>query len=204
MKKHLFLLCFIIIAPFIAADIITLKDEQVFEGDVKSFDSYYVIIELPNGVEASIPWEEVRQIKHTTTPGSWLEQEYMSKEEVEVKTLVAPLSPDTARLKALYPGFITRGAGHFYAKDSDTGMSLLSAGVLSVILMAINAPQLLAPETEQNSGTIAKAVFYTGAGVFLFSWLYDVVFSGFAVENFNRDNTFLIQQEGKNEAGTGE
>ena len=187
-----------------SADVITLKDEQVFEGDVKSFDSYYVIIELPNGVEASIPWDEVRQIKHTTTAGSWLEQEYMSKEEVEVKTLVAPLSPDTARLKALYPGFITRGAGHFYAKKTDTGMSLLSAEVLSVILMAINAPQLFVPETNQNSGAIAKAVFYTGAGVFVLSWLYDIIFSGFAVEEFNRDNTFLIQKEGQNEAGTGE
>ena len=104
MKKHLFLLCFIIFAAVVCADVITLKDEQVFEGDVKSFDSYYVIIGLTNSAEVSLPWDEVRQIKHTTTPGSWLEQEYMSKDEVEVKTLVAPLSADTARLKAVYPG----------------------------------------------------------------------------------------------------
>lgn len=204
MKKHLFLLYFIIVAPFAVADIITLKDEQVFEGDVKSFDSYYVTILLPNGIEASIPWEEVRSIKHTTTPGSWLEQEYMTKEDVEVKTLVAPLSPDTARLKALYPGFITRGAGHFYAKDSNTGMSLLSIGVMSALLMAINVPQLMVPETEENSGTIARAIFYTGAGVFVLSWIYDIIFSGFSAEDFNRNNTFLLQQEGEREAGAGE
>jgi len=203
MKKLAALIVFFLLAAYpVFADVIMLKDEQVFEADVISFDSYYLEVKLTNGRQISIPWQEIKYIKHTTTASSWLEQEYMTPEEVEVTTLVAPLSPDIAFQKALFPGFITHGAGHFYAKENNTGMSLMSAEIVSVILMGIGVQQLLTPERESGDHNVPAVMFYTGAGAFLLSWAYDIIFSPDAVRRYNSSNTFILsEQADENSAG---
>jgi len=187
-------LVFFIFAAAATADIITLKDDQVFEADVKSFDSFYVVVELKNGKIVSIPWVEVRKVKHTTTASSWLEEEYMTPADADVKTLVTPLSPDIALQKALYPGIVLHGSGHFYAKDQGKGMSILSAEILSLIIMGISMGEMFSPVEEDQSFNVTRVVFFTGLGIFTLSWLYDIIFSPGAVDEHNRKNKFLSEE----------
>ncbi len=202
MKRIIWVVLILAAVTTLHADIIMLKDEQIFEAEVKGFDSYYVELVLSNGKEISIPWQEIKYIKHTTTPSSWLEQEYITQDEVEVGTLVSPLSPDVAFQKALFPGFITHGAGHFYAKDYNAGMSLMSAEIVSVILMGVGIQQLLTPEKESGDHNIPRIMLYTGTGAFLISWLYDIIFSPQVVKKYNSEHTFLLP-ETINENSTG-
>lgn len=196
MRKNIFLfLIFVFLYISINADIIILKDEQKFEADILNFDEYYLNLKLLNGKEISIPWIEVRNIKHTTTPSSWLEETHLTGEDTEVKTLVVPLSRETAFYKALFPGIIWHGSGHFYAKDSNTGFSLLSAEIVSVAIMGISINELLTPIKEGQTYNVSRIVFFTGLTLFIGSWLYDVIFSPGAVDKFNKENKFLSEEE---------
>jgi len=195
MKNYIFLFILFFLFSNIFADIIILKDEQKFEADVLNFDEYYLNVKLKNNKEISIPWNEVSFIKHTTTPSSWLEETHMSSDDVDVKTLVVPLSPDTAFYKSLFPGIVWHGAGHFYAKDSNTGFSLLSAEIVSLAIITMSVNELLTPIKEGQTYNVSRIVFYTGLTLFTGSWLYDIIFSRGAVEKFNRENKFLAEEE---------
>lgn len=197
MKNYIFLFILFFLFSNIFADIIILKDEQKFEADVLNFDEYFLNVKLKNNKEVSIPWNEVSLIKHTTTPSSWLEETHINSEDIEVKTLVVPLSPDTAFYKSLFPGIVWHGAGHFYAKDSNTGFSLLSAQIVSMVIIAMSVNELLTPVKEGQTYNVSRVVFYSGLTLFTGSWLYDVIFSRRAVEKFNSENKFLIE-EGNN------
>jgi hypothetical protein len=177
------------------ADQIVLKDEQSFEAEVKSFDSYYLVVELSNMKQVSIPWSEVRQVKHTTTASSWLEETYMNNDNVEVTSMITPLDGGKAFQKALFPGLIIHGSGHFYAKEQNTGFSLMSAEILSLVMMGISVNELLTPVAKDQSFNVSRAVFYTGLGMFSISWLWDVVFAPRAVSDYNESHSFLINEK---------
>ena len=185
----------------IYSDTIILKDEQTFEADVISFDSYYLIIKLPDNQEISIPWNEVKHIKHTTTAKNWMEDIYITSDDVTVSTLVAPLSTDIAFQKSIFPGLIIHGAGHFYAKDQDTGFMLLSMEIVSVLLMTISFSEIISPVEKDQSFNVTKVIFYSGLAVFGGSWLYDLIFSSGAVQRYNQENQdkFLIKENKNNE-----
>jgi hypothetical protein len=192
MKKFvLILLMTLVIAAAARADTITLKDDQEFAADVVSFDKFYLEVKLADGKDVSIPWAEVREVKHTTTPSNWLEETYITPEAVEVKTLIAPLSPSTAFFRALNPGILIHGSGHFYAKDTNMGMSLLSGEIVSLIVMGISLAEIMQPADNDESYTVSKVVMYCGVALFGGSWLYDLIFSGPAADRFNRENTFI-------------
>lgn len=174
------------------ADTVILKDEQRFEADVISFDSYYLTVQLPNGVQTNIPWGEVRYIKHTTTASSWLEEEYMSSDDAEVTSLITPLYKDDAFQKAIFPGLVLHGAGHFYGKDQNTGLSLMSAEIVSLIIMGMSVQQFFAPAEPGYDYGVTKAVFISGVTIFTLSWLWDIIFAPQAVEKFNSEHEFLI------------
>jgi len=186
-----------LVAALLCGDTITLKDEQVFEADVKGFDSYYLNVELTNGKTISIPWGEVRFIKHTTTASSWLEEEYMDAGDTDVTTLVAPLDPGVAFQKAVFPGIVMRGAGHFYAKDNNRGISLLSAEILSLIIMGMNAVDVLTHDENSQASGVTQAVFYGGLTIFVGSWLYDIIFAPGAAEEFNKNHEFYLDEPEK-------
>ncbi len=208
------------------ADRITLKDEQVFEADIINFDDYYVNVRLakpgqaetakPAGKETSepqkvknakieksrdeisIPWVEVRDIKHTTTPSNWLEETHLTPGDVDVNTLVVPLAEDTAFAKSIFPGVLIHGAGSLYAKDSNMGMSLLSSEIVGVIISAISAAQLVQPYDPNQNYSTTYILGATGAAMFTVSWLWDIIFCRGAVDKYNSEHKFLIN-EGDNE-----
>jgi hypothetical protein len=217
--KKLFAVTFICIvwtfSACLHADMITLKDEQVFEADVVDFDEYYLNVRLiKHGITetakpeekgkdiVSIPWNEVAKIKHTTTGASWLEETHLSSIDTEVSTLVVPLSQDTAFSKSIFPGFLIHGAGNFYAKDRNTGMSLLSSEIAGLVLMAISGMQLLQPYDSSQNYSITYSMGGAGLGLFIGSWLWDMIFCRGTVEQYNNEHKFLIN-EGKNENSSG-
>jgi hypothetical protein len=194
----LFLVLLFAISSF--GDVIILKDEQKFQADIRGFDSYYVEVQLENKKIVSIPWNEIRYIRHTTTPSDPREESYMTPEEVEVSTMVTPLSRDEAMQKALYPGLILHGAGHFYAKDQNTGASLVSAEIVSLAIMGLSVPQFFAADTINYDYGVTKAVFISGLVIFAGSWLWDVIFAPGAADSYNSKHDFLLG--GKENTGT--
>jgi|YelNatPaOPRAMG01_1025707.scaffolds.fasta_scaffold13066_7 hypothetical protein len=184
--KFLFVLFFLFFNVY--SDTIILKDDQIFEADVKSFDSYYLVLKIQDNQEISIPWNEIKHIKHTTTAKNWMEDVYITSDDVEVTTLVTPLSNDIAFQRSLFPGLLIHGSGHFYAKDQNTGFTLLSAEIVSFILMTISFSEIISPVEKDQSFNMSKIIFYTGAAVFGGTWLYDLIFSGEAVKKYNQEN----------------
>ncbi len=195
-KKTLFTAAAVVFLTVAAcADEITLKDNQHFQAQVKSFDSYYLVVELPNRKSVSIPWNEVRLVRHTTTESNWLEETYMTQEDAEVTTLVTELNRDEALMKSLFPGFLVHGSGHFYGKDQNTGMSLLSAQILSIVMMAISLNEIISPvELETDSANVSKVIFYTGVTIFGVSWLWDIIFAPVSVDKYNSSHFFLMNE----------
>jgi hypothetical protein len=204
MKKILAVVFFAaMLAVSLKADIITLKDGQEFPADVAGFDSFYLSVSLTAGQEISIPWREVRAIKHTTTGSSWLEETHMTAEDAEVTTLVKPLSEGVAFQWALFPGIAMRGAGHFYASDTNMGMSLLAAEIVSLVMMGLSASEIIQPQADSQATAVSRGVFFTGLTIFGGSWLYDVIFSGGAAVKFNSENNFLLQEKKDNALSPG-
>jgi hypothetical protein len=204
MKKFL-IIAFLpaILAVSLKADIITLKDSQEFQADVAGFDDFYLAVSLTASRAISIPWREVKAIAHTTTGSSWLEETHITPEDVDVVTLVKPLSGGMALQKAIFPGIAMHGAGHFYAKDTNRGMSLLAAEIVSLFMMGLSVSEVINPQDDSQS-SVSRAVFFTGLTVFGGSWLYDIIFSGSAVDKFNSENNFLIQEKKDNAGSAGQ
>jgi hypothetical protein len=179
---------------FIRADFITLKDGQKFCGDVRTFDRYYVTVDLPNAKTIAVPWGEVRLIEHSTTEADWREETYMNTDDTEVTTMVTPLSEDNAFMNSIFPGFIIHGSGHFYAKDQNTALSLMSAEIVSVIIMAISANGMLNNDTQDGTAAMSKVVFCTGLTMFAASWAWDMTFAKSAAQAYNIKHEFIFPQ----------
>ncbi len=206
MQKLIFFFMMFFLFFHAYSDTVVLKDDQIFEADVLSFDSYYVVLKLQNNQEISLPWNEIKHIKHTTTPKNWMEDVYITSDDIEVSTLVSPLSTDIAFQKAIFPGLLIHGSGHFYARDQNTGYMLLSAEIVSLILMTISFSEIISPVTKDQSFNVTKVIFYSGLTVFGGTWLYDLIFSSGAVKGYNQENKdkFLIKENKGNENSTGQ
>ena len=188
-------LIMVFLAPYAFSDIITLKDDQQFSADVTGFDSYYLTAVLGNNKTVNIPWREVRFVKHTTTASNWLEETYISKEDSEVDTLVTPVSEDKAFWNAVFPGLVIHGSGHFYAKNQNMGMSLMSAEIVSLIIMAVSINEVLTPVEADVSSGVSSAVFFTGLTMFAVSWVWDMIFAAPSAAEYNLKNDFLLDSE---------
>jgi len=150
----------------------------------------------------SIPWSEVSSIKHTTTASSWLEETHITQNDVDVNTLVIPLSQDTAFSKSVFPGFLIHGAGSFYAKDKNTGMSLLSSEIAGLVLIAISGVQMLQPYDPSQNYSITYSMGGAGLALFFGSWLWDMIFCRGETEKYDSEHKFLING-GNNENSAG-
>lgn len=184
------------------SDTIVLKDDQIFDADVLSFDAYYLVLKLNNNQEISIPWNEIKHIKHTTTSKNWMEDIYITPDNVEVSTLVAPLLTDISLQRAIFPGLLIHGSGHFYAKDVNTGYTLLSMEIVSLVLMTISFSEIISPVEKDQSFNVSKIIFFSGITIFGGTWLYDLIFSPDAVHRHNQENQdkFLLKENKNNES----
>ncbi|HRU39999.1 MAG TPA: hypothetical protein P5511_08985 [Candidatus Goldiibacteriota bacterium] len=179
------------------ADTITLKDGQQFEAEVLDFDLYYLNVRFVTGKEAALPWQEIKAVSHTTTDKDWREDMYITPDDAEVKTLVVPVSRDRVFEQALFPGFFLRGSGHLRAKDVNMAMSLLSAEIVSLIMMGVSGVELIRPQDGSGASVVSQAVFFTGLGIFTASWLYDLIFAPLAADRYNASNEFLLNDTEK-------
>jgi len=95
-------------------------------------------------------------------------------------------SPTTALVIALVPGSVVHGAGHFYAGKTGialglfgaeiVGTGLIYAGVIGSIFEGMEG-------SEKRGGEDAALII--GLGLFVGSWVYDVVASPLVVKNQN-------------------
>jgi hypothetical protein len=96
--------------------------------------------------------------------------------------------PGKALLYALLPGLVVHGAGHFYAGDKTAGWALVGGEVLGLCLIAYAAGarsdyKPLSSDLDDEAETIG----YFGAGLFVGTWIYDVIGAPLAVQRENRE-----------------
>jgi len=95
--------------------------------------------------------------------------------------------PGKAFFYALVPGLVVHGAGHFYAGDKTAGWVLVGGEVFGLCLIAYAAGarsdyKPLASDLDDEAETIG--VF--GVGLFVGTWIYDVIGAPLAVRRENR------------------
>ena len=93
-------------------------------------------------------------------------------------------SPTAAFLIALVPGSVVHGAGHFYAGKLKTGAFLVGTELAGIGLFYLGAVSGMSEnlEDEKDRGELE----WIGFGLFLFSWLYDVIESPSVVNKQNQ------------------
>jgi hypothetical protein len=109
---------------------------------------------------------------------------------------VKPLPSDSLKLKspnlaltyAVIPGVIVHGAGHFYAGKKKTGAVLLVTGVAGAALATVSGfGQGLSHMDGGNSAPdFGYFLMAAGFGLFLGSWVYDMVGAPLAVQKYNK------------------
>jgi hypothetical protein len=95
-------------------------------------------------------------------------------------------SPTTALVIALVPGSVVHGAGHFYAGKTKTAFVLFGAEIIGAGMAFLGGAVSSAPhDTGGESGSGGDAVLILGLGLFVGSWMYDVMQSPLVVKNQN-------------------
>jgi len=95
-------------------------------------------------------------------------------------------SPTKALVIALVPGSVVHGAGHFYAGKTKTAFVLFGAEIIGAGMAFLGgAVSNLPHDTGGESGSGGDAVLILGLGLFVGSWMYDVMQSPLVVKNQN-------------------
>lgn len=95
--------------------------------------------------------------------------------------------PSMALFYAVIPGIIIHGSGHFYAGETTTGWILVGGEVLSLCLLTYAVGVGIGESTNgstSNGGAEIVSIF--AGGLFVGSWIYDVIKSPLIVEKENR------------------
>ncbi|MGB2769226.1 MAG: hypothetical protein WBC88_05830 [Candidatus Zixiibacteriota bacterium] len=96
--------------------------------------------------------------------------------------------PGVALLYALVPGLVVHGAGHFYAGEKAAGWVLASGEILSLCLIGYAVG---VGAGESKSGTTSNGnrelIGVFGGGLFVGTWIYDVIGAPLAVQRENRE-----------------
>jgi|GEM_PF-1244516 len=109
----------------------------------------------------------------------------INKKVVERKP-VKLKSPTTALVIALVPGSVVHGAGHFYAGKTGTAFGLFGAEIIGagMIIFGVLGSVFEGMEGSEKRGG-EHAALIIGLGLFVGSWVYDVVASPLVVKNQN-------------------
>ena len=96
--------------------------------------------------------------------------------------------PGKALLYALVPGLVVHGAGHFYAGEKTAGWVLAGGEILGLCLIAY-AVGVRTDEKPMEStlNDEAETIGYFGVGLFVGTWIYDVIGAPVAVQRENRE-----------------
>jgi len=95
-------------------------------------------------------------------------------------------SSNVATLLAIFPGFLVHGCGHFYAGDVKTGFILLGTEGISVsCLFLVGIADAFSNNDSNERPALRGILLMSGLAGFFGSWIYDMVHSGTAAENYN-------------------
>ena len=103
-------------------------------------------------------------------------------------------NPNTALFYAAVPGFIVRGAGHFYAGKTVTGAILLSIDIASFGLAYCSMVRGLG-EMESGDSDTPELLAFGAVTLFIGSWIYDLIFAPLSVVH---QNERILQRKADN------
>jgi hypothetical protein len=96
--------------------------------------------------------------------------------------------PGKALLYALVPGLVVHGAGHFYAGDKTAGWVLVGGEILGLCLIAYAVGVRTDYKPQGSSlNDEAETIGVFGVGLFVGTWIYDVIGAPLAVQRENRE-----------------
>lgn len=81
----------------------------------------------------------------------------------------------TALVIALIPGFFVHGLGHSYIGDAKAFHILFAAELTSITMMGLTLVATFASQYGGKSYPFARFLFFTGASVFVLTWVYDII-----------------------------
>lgn len=115
-------------------------------------------------------------------------------------------SPWIALAISFFPGIIIHGAGHTYAGKHKTagllftceliGLGLIGAGIVVVSLTVFTKVGTLGTaDISSETSDLAKFLFGAGSGLFVGSWVYDVIGAPLACrqENYSKEKINIIK-----------
>lgn len=173
------------LAPALHADVLTLKDGQSATGEVASMDQYFLDFKNAQGTLFHLPWAEVRGVSHTATTRSWLEDNLITPYPAEVASRIEAASPVEAQKASLWPGLALHGWGHRAAGDTDRFYALAGAEAFGLLMGGFGIGELAGDDKPGETKITAQTLAVAGVGMFVGSFLYDVVFAPRAAEQLN-------------------
>ena len=98
-----------------------------------------------------------------------------------------PKDPNTAILYAVVPGVVVHGAGHFYAGEKTTGWILLGGEIVSIAMVTYSIASGFAEAMGASDADLDDEILgVVGVGLFMGTWIYDIIGAPLAVEKENR------------------
>ena len=96
--------------------------------------------------------------------------------------------PGVALLYALFPGLVVHGSGHFYAGEKTAGWVLAGGEILGLCLIAYAVGVRTDYKPQGSSlNDEAETIGVFGVGLFVGTWIYDVIGAPLAVRRENRE-----------------
>jgi hypothetical protein len=167
-------------------DKVTLKDGQQAEGKIRGYDSFFLEFESKNATKFHIPWIEVSDLAPAEFSGdSALMRQYLKTDQVEVQTFIQAKNPHDVRMIAAWPGFMLHGSGYRAAGDNDSFLSLAGLELFGVGIGLFGLGQSTDTAASASDQSVSQGLMIAGGSIFLITWVWDLVGSGYAAESFN-------------------
>jgi hypothetical protein len=174
-------------APAPAKLSVRLKDGQALDAGLLKYDRYFLSIRNSKGTTFDVPWAEVEAVESPELGAELaLLRANLTPGPEPVGSIIEARRGSTALAKAVWPGFLLHGAGHRYAGDDETFVSLAGAELFGVVIGGFGLSELAnATEDGEHRGT-SLALAAGGGAIFALTWFYDMAFAPGAAEKLNQ------------------
>jgi hypothetical protein len=166
---------------------VRLKDGQALDAAVLKYDSYFLSIQNRLGTGFDVPWAEVESVDSQDLAADLsLMRGKLTAEPGPVNSLIQARSGSAALDQALWPGFLLHGAGHRYAGDTDTFVSLAGAELFGVVVSGFGLSELASTSEDGEHRDTSLGLAVGGGAIFALTWFYDLAFAPGAAEKLDR------------------
>jgi hypothetical protein len=173
-----------------------LKDGQVAKVSLVRYDRFFLTVVNSLGTSFDIPWVEVASVDGDSSGDLQMMRGRITDEPTPVATVIAPRSPHTALMRALWPGFLLHGDGFRYAGSNDTFVSLAGSEAFAVVVGGFSAYLQGYPNTTDTSRTVPQALATAGVVIFAATWAYDIAFAPGAAQHLDQERGLALEPTG--------